>query len=114
MSEAEREIVIEACPNKARAQFGGQIIAESDRALVLHEDGYPPRVYFPKSDVRMAFSQESDHSTHCRHKGDAAYWTFSVGDKILENVAWGYPDPMPSVILIAGHISFAEPVKIEA
>ncbi len=30
----------------------GQLIAESDRPVVLHETGLPPRYYLPREDVR--------------------------------------------------------------
>ena len=113
MSASERRILIEACPSRALARFQGKTIAESDRALLLREDGYPPRIYFPRSEVKMSLSEESEHKTHCPFKGDAAYWSFNVDGDTLENVAWGYPDPMPSVRLIAGHISFAEPIEVK-
>lgn len=113
MSEAQQRIVIEACSGHARAVYRGEVLAESDRALVLRETGYPPRIYFPRSDVRMSLSKPSAHKTHCPFKGDAAYWAFSAGGETLENVAWGYPEPVPAVTPIAGHISFAEPVEVE-
>lgn len=114
MSAPKRRIQIEACPSRAQARYHGKTIAESDRALVLREDGYPPRVYFPRSDVQMSLSEESELKTHCPHKGDAAYWSFKIDGETLANVAWGYPDPMPGVTIIAGHISFADPVEVTA
>ena len=113
MSDVKERIEIAACATRARATVRGQVLAESSRALVMRETGYPPRIYFPKTDARMSLAQATAHKTHCPFKGDAAYWSFSVGSETLENVAWGYPDPLPSVSLIAGHISFAEPVEVE-
>lgn len=114
MIQAEQRIVIEACPREARAVYRGEIIAQSDRALMLREVGYPPRVYFPRADVRMSLSKRTEHMTHCPHKGDATYWTFSVGGDTLRNVAWGYIEPVPSMTVIAGHMSFDDPVEVEA
>ncbi len=114
MSDVKERIEIKGCKTQARASFRGQVLAESDRALVLHEKGYPPRIYFPKSDTRMPLAQISAHKTHCPYKGDAAYWSFSIDGETLENVAWGYPEPLPNVAAIADHISFADPVAVES
>lgn len=113
MTQVKSRIVIEAHPSSARALYRGEVIAESNRALLMRENGYPPRIYFPRSDVKMSLSEQTEHKTHCPFKGDAAYWTFNVAGENLQNVAWGYPDPMPDVSLVAGHISFADPVEIE-
>ncbi|MDQ4130094.1 MAG: DUF427 domain-containing protein, partial [Actinomycetota bacterium] len=32
------------------------------------------------------------HRTHCPVKGDARYWTVTVGDRTAENALWGYPE----------------------
>ena len=114
MSDVKERITIEACESRARASFRGQTLAESKRALILHEQGYAPRVYFPKADARMSLARVSAHKTHCPFKGDAAYWSFSIGGDTLENVAWGYPEPLPKIRDIAEYISFADPVEVES
>jgi len=38
-------MTLEPAGRRLRAVFGGEVIAESDAALVLREKGYPPRVY---------------------------------------------------------------------
>ena len=114
MSEPMPRITIEPCASHARATFRGETVAESDKALVLRERGYPPRVYFPQSDVRMELLRRTAHKTHCPYKGDAAYWTLQTGDEAIENAAWAYPTPLGDVTAIAGHLSFVDAVKTEA
>jgi uncharacterized protein (DUF427 family) len=51
-----QEIVFEPSPKWVRVMFGGQFIADSKRAYLLHLGG-PPYYYFPKEDVRMDLLQ---------------------------------------------------------
>ncbi len=107
-------ITIEALGAHARASFKGETLAESDSALVLLENGYPPRIYFPRADVRMNLLSRADTKTHCPFKGDAAYWTLAAGGETLENAAWAYLDPLPEITIIAGHLSFVDAVEVAA
>ncbi|MFQ5467654.1 MAG: DUF427 domain-containing protein [Kiloniellaceae bacterium] len=112
-AEAEARIAIVPCADPVRAVFNGETVAASDRALVLRERGYPPRVYFPPTDARMALLTPTARRTHCPFKGDASYWTLAAGGRTLETAAWAYPDPLPGVAEIAGHLSFVDAVEIE-
>lgn len=85
---------------------GGAILVESRDALVLSEDGHPDIIYFPRGDIAMAFLDESDHTTHCPHKGDASYYSIVTKSQTLQNAAWSYEDPKPDVERIKGHIAF--------
>ncbi len=98
---------------RLRAVFGGEVIAESDAALVLNETGYPPRIYFPPAAVRQERLARSEHATRCPWKGEAAYWSVTAGGEILENGAWAYPAPLPELAAIAGYVSFYEAVTVE-
>jgi uncharacterized protein (DUF427 family) len=73
---------------------------------LLHEAEHLPVYYFPEEDVRMDLLEESDHTTHCPFKGDASYRSVRVGDKVSENAAWSYPEPIDSARPLAGLIAF--------
>ena len=113
MTEVMPRITIEPCGTRARATFRGKTVADSDNALVLRERGYPPRVYFPQSDVRMDLLSRTAHQTRCPYKGEAAYWSLRAGGETVENAAWAYLDPLDDVAAIAAHLSFADTVKTE-
>ncbi len=34
-------------------------------------------------------------TTRCPYKGQAAYWSVTLGDQIVKNVVWSYPNPIP-------------------
>ncbi len=106
-------MTLEPAGKRLRAVFGGEVIAESDGAVVLSEKGYPPRLYFPPAEVRMERLTRTQHATRCPWKGQAAYWTVSAGGETLENGAWAYPAPLPELAALADYISFYEAVTVE-
>ncbi|MEQ9257844.1 MAG: DUF427 domain-containing protein [Roseovarius sp.] len=85
---------------------GGAILGESRNALELTEGDYPYVIYFPREDIAMAFLDESDHRTHCPHKGDASYFDIVTKSTTLKNAAWSYETPKEGLERIKGHLAF--------
>jgi uncharacterized protein (DUF427 family) len=92
--EPGRALYLEPTPKRIRVQVGGETIADSRRAMMLHESGLPPVYYFPPEDVRAEVLEPSDRHTHCPKQGDASYYTIGVGDTVVEAGAWYYPEPL--------------------
>jgi uncharacterized protein (DUF427 family) len=90
-----RTIYLEPTPKRIRVEVGGEVIADSRRALMLHESGLQPMYYFPLADVRADVLEPTDRHTHCPKKGDASYYSIKAGGETVENGAWYYPDPLP-------------------
>jgi uncharacterized protein (DUF427 family) len=99
-------LYFEDSPRRVRVMLGGETVADSKRAKLLHETGHLPVYYFLKEDIRMDLLDESDHTTHCPFKGDASYWSVKVGDRVSENAVWGYPEPVDSAAPLAGYLAF--------
>ncbi|MEU9735550.1 DUF427 domain-containing protein [Streptomyces sp. NPDC048002] len=97
-------ITIERSTRRVRAVHGGQVLAESERPLVLRETGCPVRYYLPAEDVRLDLLTPSDTHTYCPFKGTASYW--SLPD--AADLVWAYPDPKPDVADIKEHLCFYE------
>ena len=88
-----------------RFEYHGQLVAESSRALMLFEGfALPPRYYLPREDVAVEL-RSSDRWSVCAYKGQATYWSAVVGDEVLTDLVWGYPDPLPDMRLITGRVS---------
>ena len=100
------QITIAPHPGRVRVLFAGKAVAESDNALSLREGRYPPVLYIPRSDANMALYRRTAHSTHCPHKGDAAYFSLSVGEQTAENAVWTYEAPFAGVAQIKDHLAF--------
>jgi uncharacterized protein (DUF427 family) len=87
-------LYLEPTPKRIRVVVGGEVIADSRRAMLLHESGHQPIYYFPPDDVRSEFLEPSERHTRCPKKGEASYYTIRVGDQVLEAGAWYYPEPL--------------------
>jgi uncharacterized protein (DUF427 family) len=101
-----RALYLEPTPKRIRVLVGGETVADSSRAMLLHESGHQPIYYFPPEDVRAEFLESSDRHTHCPKKGEASYYTIRVGDQALDAGAWYYPDPLPDAPPIKDLIAF--------
>jgi uncharacterized protein (DUF427 family) len=90
-----RALYLEPTPKHVRVVAGGETIADSRRAMLLHESGHQPIYYFPLEDVRSEFLEESDRHTRCPKKGEASYYTIRAGDHVVQAGAWYYPSLLP-------------------
>jgi uncharacterized protein (DUF427 family) len=102
----DHPITITATPKRVRVTFGGEVIAETDRALTLQEASYKPVLYIPRADARMALCEKTARSTHCPYKGDASYYTIVAGGTRAENAIWSYETPFPAMAQIEGYLAF--------
>jgi uncharacterized protein (DUF427 family) len=98
-------ITIARATEHVEIKLDGQTIAESERAVRLDETGLPARYYIPRDDVRADLLPTS-HKTTCPYKGEASYWSVQVGDKVYDNIVWGYQTPIPEAAGITGLLCF--------
>jgi uncharacterized protein (DUF427 family) len=99
-------IYFEDSPRRMRAQFAGETVVDSRHAKLLHEHGHLPVYYFPRDEVRTDLLEPGDKHTRCPWKGEASHWSLRVGDRVSENAAWSYPEPIEGAPPLAGHIAF--------
>ena len=84
----------------------GETIAETRRPCLLFETNHPVRYYIPQEDVRMDLLAPSATQSRCPYKGPASYWSVRIGDRLLEDLVWGYMDPIPECPKIKGLLCF--------
>jgi uncharacterized protein (DUF427 family) len=96
-----------------RVILGGEVIADTRQAKRVLETSHPPVYYIPPDDIRMEYMTESGRSTWCEWKGQASYYSLSVGGRQVKNAAWFYPNPAPGYEVIQGHVAFY-PGKMDA
>ncbi|WP_299148801.1 DUF427 domain-containing protein [uncultured Tateyamaria sp.] len=99
-------ITIRKAPGTWTVRAGGAVLGESTQALELTEGDYPFVIYFPRDDIAMAFLDRTDKTTHCPHKGDAAYFSVVTKSQTLENMVWSYESPNEGVARIKDHLAF--------
>jgi uncharacterized protein (DUF427 family) len=95
------------CERRVRLELGGEVLADSARALRVLETSHPPTVYLPLADVRGdLLTTNGARSTWCEFKGAAHYVDATVGDRRVPDVGWTYPDPVPRYEALRDHIAF--------
>ena len=85
---------------------GGQVIADTHRALVLKEASYPAVYYIPREDADMTQLSLTDHATYCPYKGDCRYFSIVPKGDVGRNAVWSYEHPYDAVAEISGHLAF--------
>lgn len=83
----------------------GEKIAESKRAVVLFEPGYPPRYYIPREDITgVELLKFQDY--HCPYKGHAVLFNVKHGSHTFENAAWSFVQTYDDVHEIRDLVAF--------
>jgi uncharacterized protein (DUF427 family) len=109
----DHPITISPTGRRVRVTLNGKVVADTTRALTLHEASYPPIHYIPREDADMALLARTAHTTHCPYKGDASYFSIVADGRTAENAIWTYETPYPAVKKIAGHLAFY-PDRVDA
>jgi len=102
----DHPITIERNPKRVRVIFNGKTVADTAEALTLKEATLSPVVYIPREDADMSLFERTTHVTHCPYKGDAAYYSLRVGERVSENAVWTYEQPFTAMKEIAGRLAF--------
>jgi uncharacterized protein (DUF427 family) len=99
-------IFFEAYPRRLRGLVGDTVVVDTLGAQLLHETAIRPVAYVPLADVDTSLLEPTQTSTHCPFKGDASYWTLTVGDRVIEDALWGYEQPLPGAAWLRGFGAF--------
>jgi uncharacterized protein (DUF427 family) len=96
-----------------RVEQGGQVIADSRRAVRILETSHPPVYYVPREDILPGVLSVNPRTSACEFKGIATYWDLTIGHQQEVAVAWSYEQPALGFEAIAGHVAFY-PSRMEA
>ncbi len=101
-----KRVDVIASSRPVRVVVAGQTVADTRRARFLFETRLPTRYYIPQEDVRMDLLVPSDKVTACPYKGKARYWSVKIGQELLPDIVWSYPEPIPECSKIKGYLCF--------
>ena len=90
-----------------KATWNQQIIAESDKTIVIENNHY-----FPPNSIKKEYFTDSDTKSVCFWKGRASYYSVVVNGKENKDAAWYYPDPKEKANNIKNYIAFWKGVQI--
>lgn len=109
----DHSITIEPAKVTVRVTVADKIVAESSRALILQEQGYPPVYYIPREDADMSLLVRTTHYSYCPYKGDCTYYSIPAGGTKSEYAVWTYEQPYEAVASIKDHLAFY-PTRVDA
>lgn len=100
-------IRLERAVRRWRALFAGHLIADSDDAIIVHESGANPAVYFPRDSVSTDYMSRTERTSQCPYRGEATYYTLLMDGNLAENAVWSFESPTDEDLgAMAGRIAF--------
>src|SRR6266566_5133208 len=96
----------EPTAKRIQAVLGGDTIVDSTRAVLVWEPRrIVPSYAVPAEDI-AAELVPSPTKTWCAYKGQASYFSASVGGRLVPDIAWTYPDPQHDAARVRDLIAF--------
>jgi uncharacterized protein (DUF427 family) len=95
---------IERSPRRVRAYIANQLLADSEKVLLVFETRRPPVYWFPIEDVHMDLLASTDAAAGSG--SGTRRWRSNAGDRVAENLAWNYAEPTGDLAALEGHIAF--------
>jgi uncharacterized protein (DUF427 family) len=96
---------VRAASRHVRLCLDGVLLAESHRPSLAFETMLQARYYLPREDVAVPLQPSATRSV-CPYKGEAAYFSPEVDGRVVPDLAWSYPDPLPDAAPLAGLVCF--------
>ncbi|MCT7659355.1 DUF427 domain-containing protein [Mycobacterium deserti] len=91
---------------RLRVTVAGEVLVDTTDTVIVFETSVETRLYVDPAHVRTDLLRPSATASYCNYKGDATYWSAIVGDTVVDDVAWSYPDTPPETLPIKGYFSF--------
>jgi uncharacterized protein (DUF427 family) len=85
-----------------RVSIGGEVVADTRRAVALFETGLPTRWYIPRDDISADLVRNETRRTTCAYKGHATHWDVAGEDAI----AWSYEQPLNDAVPVTSMVAF--------
>lgn len=89
-----------------RVEIDGVVVAETHRPTLVFETGIATRHYIPRADVHFELLRPSETVTRCPYKGQASYYSATIGDRIVPDIAWTYVAPIPEAPKLEQLVAF--------
>jgi uncharacterized protein (DUF427 family) len=85
----------------AKAIWNGEVLAESDRGILVEGN-----IYFPPDSVKKEFLRRSQTEYTCPWKGQAGYYDVVVKGEVNRDAAWFYYQPSEVAMVIKDYVAF--------
>jgi uncharacterized protein (DUF427 family) len=105
--QPQREFSKQEKQHMYRAIWNGEVLAESNRTIVVEGNHY-----FPPDSIFTKFFRISNSHTTCYWKGMASYYDVQVNGEVNKDAAWYYPAPKEAARQIKDYVAFWHGVKV--
>jgi uncharacterized protein (DUF427 family) len=95
---------VELSPRRVRTYFDNQLLADSQRVLLVFETKRPPVYWFPIKDVRMDLLAPKEQPALATSR--TVRWRSNGTTRAEENLAWSYAEPTGDLSPLQDHIAF--------
>jgi uncharacterized protein (DUF427 family) len=102
-----RLLFAEPLRRRMRVRFGGEWIADSENAVLLHEPGRYPVAYFPREDIAADVLERSEHTSEHRDLGVTRWYVVNAGEQSARRGAWEHVDLPSYAGELRDHVAFA-------
>lgn len=96
---------VEPVTERVTIRLGGELIADTHRAMRVLETSHPPVYYVPIADFAPGALTDAPGSSFCEFKGAARYLDVRGGGVVREGAAWNYPDPSRGFEALADRVA---------
>ncbi len=107
-----RPVDLKRSRRRVRVELAGQVLAETDRPMIVLERDHAPVFYVPATHVRAGILVRTDRTHDCSRKGVGHYFDLKLDDLVTPDAAIQYLEPKPEYPELRDHIAF-DPGKVE-
>ena len=86
-------ILFESTQRRVRVFLAGITVADSRAVMLMLENRRLAVYYFPVKDVRLDLFVPTSYTSNHPGKGQATFYSLTVGDRVAEKAAWRYLEP---------------------
>jgi len=101
-----RPAICEPEPRQLAIVHRGGTLAATGAGVRTLETSHPPSYYFPPDSIASGILRQSAQTSFCEWKGRSVYFDVVVAGEVLPGVAWSYPAPSPSFVMLKDHVAF--------
>lgn len=103
------KIFFQPVGRRIRLELAGEVVLDTQAAMLLHETAIRPRLYVPLADAAEGVLSPTETTSFCPFKGDASYLTVTAADGPASvDALWTYETPVDSAPWLAGYAGVYE------
>jgi len=105
---------VHASSRPVRVSVGDDLIAETERPVLVFETSMPVRAYVPRGDLVAGHLGQSPTVSTSPYMGEALHWHVLAGGEKFPDAAWSYELPLAEAMKVAGYVCFeAEGISVD-